>query len=583
MVHVHGKFSSQCSRAPTGLCPDLSGASDSVVADPIMATKEMVHLVSPESSGLTPAPALTASSNTIFLPHTQFSFDTTVNPFAPTSDLALQYIFSSDTYTAYSPASRPRSVYSQQYVSSGMAGEQLRLRQRTLSQSPSERGGSTQTNADLGRSDVAEEFDSKTPLESPNLKKRALAETVEYPRRRAIIAVSSSFIKKNLKTDYGLQCEVCRSRKSRCDGVRPKCKLCRELKADCVYREPGVKLDAGDKMILERLNRIENLLTHRGASGSEMSTITNSPSNTASPDDDNNHLVTRGRPMHRLGTLASTPAQNVSNMPKSHTTPALNLLSWPKIRELVSKRWHPGAIVQQELQRSALDLTHSRPLDFAHAQLFILEFFEGVNLWYACVSPYKWHTYYGIAHARNFRQCPESCLVLLVLALGAAHRGGSISLIPEGTEAPGMPFFAAAWAMLPSLMLRTDVLTTQCQTLTAAYLFYLVRPLEAWNMLVSISLKLQLLVTVNLTPSDKQVCERIYWNTLLFERFVHRLTAVVTNRPATSSPRWNSHTLELSNSKNFSDCPASSNLMEKHRLPKTTSGISSQKSDSAAF
>ena len=67
-------------------------------------------------------------------------------------------------------------------------------------------------------------------------------------------------------------------------------------------------------------------------------------------------------------------------------------------------------------------------------------------------------------------------------------------------------------------MLRTDVLTTQCQMLTAAYLFYIVRPLEAWNMLVSISLKLQLLVTINLTPLDKQVCERIYWNTLLFER-----------------------------------------------------------------
>src|SRR3954463_12429363 len=57
-----------------------------------------------------------------------------------------------------------------------------------------------------------------------------------------------------------LQCEVCRSRKSRCDGTKPKCKLCTELGAECVYREPGIKLDAGDKLILERLNRIESLL-----------------------------------------------------------------------------------------------------------------------------------------------------------------------------------------------------------------------------------------------------------------------------------------------------------------------------------
>ncbi|KAG8425191.1 hypothetical protein J3458_001921 [Metarhizium acridum] len=42
--------------------------------------------------------------------------------------------------------------------------------------------------------------------------------------------------------------------------LKPKCKLCAELGAECVYREPGVKLDAGDKLILEQLNRIENLL-----------------------------------------------------------------------------------------------------------------------------------------------------------------------------------------------------------------------------------------------------------------------------------------------------------------------------------
>jgi hypothetical protein len=290
--------------------------------------------------------------------------------------------------------------------------------------------------------------------------------------------------------------------------------LCGELKAECVYREPGIKLDAGDKIILEKLSRIESLLADRGTSG--LSTFTNSPVNTASPDDIT--LSAARTPMNGLGTWASPSSQ--SEMPKSHTTPALNLLSWPKIRNLVSKKWDPGAIVQQEMQRPSLDLTIPRPLDFALSEVYISEFFGGVNLWYCCVSPYKWQMYYRTAHQRNFRPCPESCLVLLVMALGAASRGGSISRIAKGTEQPGMPFFSAAWAMLPSFMLRTDVLTTQCQMLTAAYLFYIVRPLEAWNMLVSISLKLQLLVTINLTPSDKQVCERIYWNTLLFERFV---------------------------------------------------------------
>jgi hypothetical protein len=327
--------------------------------------------------------------------------------------------------------------------------------------------------------------------------------------------------------------------------VKPKCRLCSELNADCVYREPGVKLDAGDKLILERLNRIESLLQDRGSSLS--ASIAGSPSNTASPIDD--PLPTKGAPMNGLGTWNSSTQNNVSTMPKSHTTPALNLLSWPKIRTLVSKRWDPGVIVQLEMQRPPLTLNQIRPLDFTNAQTYIRSFFEGVNVWYACVSPYKWHNYYRIAHARGFRDGPESCLVLLVLALGAASCSGSISRLPEGAELPGMHFFTAAWAMLPGLMVRTDVLTVQCQMLTAAFLFYTVRPLEAWNMIVSTSLKLQLLVSVNLSTSDKQICERIYWNSLLFERYVFfaPLNGEFTNGIATFWLKWSFHIPESFN------------------------------------
>jgi hypothetical protein len=287
------------------------------------------------------------------------------------------------------------------------------------------------------------------------------------------------------------------------------------LNAVCVYREPGVKLDAGDKMILERLTRIESLLQDRST---PQQSVTSSPANTASPIDES-VLLNRAAAVNGLGTWNSS-SQLVSTMPKSHTTPALNLLSWPKIRDLVSRRWDPGVIVQTEMNRPPLVVTPGMPLDFKSASLYVQAFFDGVNVWYACVSPYKWHDYYRIATSQAFSTSPESCLVLLVLALGAASCGGSISRIDKGTDPPGTPFFAAAWAMLPSLVVRTDVLSAQIQLLTAAYLFYQVRPLEAWNLLVSISLKLQLMVTMNLSPAEKKECERIYWNTLLFERLV---------------------------------------------------------------
>jgi hypothetical protein len=335
------------------------------------------------------------------------------------------------------------------------------------------------------------------------------------------------------------QCEICRSRKSRCDGVKPKCRLCSELNAECVYREPGVKLDAGDKLILERLTRIEALLSERGSSFSV--TVSTSPANTTSSTDDP-LIPIKGASMNGVGTWHSNTQHNVSTMPRSHTTPAFNLLNWPKIRTLVSKRWDPSVIVQLEMARQSLSLTSARPLDFTNAQAYIQAFFEGVNVWYACVSPYMWHSYYRIAHARGFRSGPESCLVLLALALGAASCSGSVSRVPDGMERPGMHFFTTAWSMLPSLMVRTDVLTLQCQMLTAAYLFYIVRPLEAWNILASISLKLQLLVMVNLSSVERQVCERIYWNTLLFERLViHYPFSFVADKLAISWQKWNFH------------------------------------------
>ncbi|OAQ95824.1 hypothetical protein LLEC1_05078, partial [Akanthomyces lecanii] len=107
----------------------------------------------------------------------------------------------------------------------------------------------------------AEDDDLDDGSSSTPLKRRFDDGVVDYPRRRATIA-----------------CEVCRSRKSRCDGGRPKCKLCAELGANCVYREPGVKLDAGDKMIMEQLNRIEGMLQANMSQQTARSGIATNPS-----------------------------------------------------------------------------------------------------------------------------------------------------------------------------------------------------------------------------------------------------------------------------------------------------------------
>ncbi|KAL2200580.1 hypothetical protein P885DRAFT_28372 [Corynascus similis CBS 632.67] len=346
------------------------------------------------------------------------------------------------------------------------------------------------------------------------LKRRNTDAAVDYPRRRATIA-----------------CEVCRSRKSRCDGTKPKCKLCTELGAECIYREPGIKLDAGDKLILERLNRIESLLQMNMVGGHQGNGINlshdspNMSNGTALSGDNllvrdaNNNFVSI-IPSGGLGTWSANATNNISTMPKVHTNAALHLLQWPLIRDLVSRPYDPQILLQLEMAREPLHSLAKTPcVDLSNTNAYIEAYFDRVNVWYACVNPYTWRSHYRIALSNGFREGPESCIVLLVLALGQASLRGSISRIVPHEDPPGLQYFTAAWSLLPGMMTSNSVLAAQCHLLAAAYLFYLVRPLEAWNLLCTTSTKLQLLLmTPNRVPADqRELIERIYWNSLLFE------------------------------------------------------------------
>ncbi|KAL4869958.1 hypothetical protein BDV12DRAFT_67648 [Aspergillus spectabilis] len=342
-------------------------------------------------------------------------------------------------------------------------------------------------------------------------KKRSNSEATEYPRRRATIA-----------------CQICRLRKTRCNGARPKCNLCQDLDAECVYREPGIKLDAGDKLIIERLSRIEGLLqTSLAAQNahfpmSSTSPATSNDTNIGSDDavakSSSQLAVPKITSIVGLGSWANPPT-SISTMPKVHTTPALNLLSWPLIRDLVARPYDPQTLLQLEMAREPLRMTSPVAFDLSHAPAYIESFFERVNVWYACVNPYTWSRYYSVAVTLGFCEGPESCVVLLVLALGCATQYGSIALISTDRDPPGLVYFMAAWNILPSVMMRTSVIASQCIILTAAYLFYLVRPLEAWTLLSNASMKLQLLFgNPSRVPAQwRELSVRLYWNALLYE------------------------------------------------------------------
>lgn len=231
-----------------------------------------------------------------------------------------------------------------------------------------------------------------------------------------------------------------------------------------------------------------------------------------------NHVnSSSGAPPAGLRTWASH-ATNTSTMPKEHTNLAFHLLEWP-FRDLVSRPYNPQVLLQLEMSREPLTLPKPQCMDLFNNATYIQAFFSRVNIWYACVNPYNWPGYYRTALSNGFREGPESCIVLLVLALGQASICGSISRISLSSDPPGLSYFSSAWSLLPNLMIRNTVLSTQCMVLAAAYLFYLVRPLEAWTVLSSTSTKLHLLLSRSgrMPAQERELSERVYWNALLFE------------------------------------------------------------------
>lgn len=303
--------------------------------------------------------------------------------------------------------------------------------------------------------------------------------------------------------------------------ITAKCKLCTELGADCLYREPGVKLDSGDRLILDRLAQIEGLIQN---SLVPAASIVTSKFDSHSPALSNRSI---NEPMHSGASVTSsadsrlqTSSANISTMPKEHTTPALNLLQWPKIRDLVSRPYDSQVLLRLEMSRPSLKLPDfPRPDMTINSTTYVAAYFKLVHVWYACVNPYSWKNYFRIGAAAGFSHGPESCVVLLVLALGSAAKSGSITDQPPGRDPPGLDYFAAGWKLLPSLLIRNDLIAIQCQVLAAAYLFYLVRPLQAWNMLANASMKLQLLLSHpgHHQSAESELSKRLFWNIVLGE------------------------------------------------------------------
>ncbi|CZT47340.1 related to acetate regulatory DNA binding protein FacB [Rhynchosporium secalis] len=124
-------------------------------------------------------------------------------------------------------------------------------------------------------------------------------------------------------------CEMCRSRKQKCDEARPRCGLCNRINVECVYREP--QPTKKDKTLTEILNRLMNIegkidqiSTRRTTQ--DFGSLRNIPSSQPSFN------------LESETSSLSTPSsrQQISpTQPYRHASAAHKILSWPALQQLM--------------------------------------------------------------------------------------------------------------------------------------------------------------------------------------------------------------------------------------------------------
>ncbi|KAF2650918.1 hypothetical protein K491DRAFT_638362, partial [Lophiostoma macrostomum CBS 122681] len=361
-------------------------------------------------------------------------------------------------------------------------------------------------------------------------RKRRRGEKINYPKRRVSVA-----------------CEICRTRKTRCDARRPTCSFCRDIQAECVYRsdlqpeksERSVE-ENSDSEVLTRLKRIEQLLEERGSCNRNVSHESMKPT----------EVLESLRPPEVFESIGLSPDNTFSSLlmvkPSYYTHRPLTIgIDLSGLSRLIDRPC-PAALTplccddfeeQLELQLLAGEkLMRHAPLNLSTLDLdprrcwrFQQSFVREVLPWYPIVPGQTLAELVSRTADGNFDPYNlETSLVLFVFALGAFAQE-SHHLADDADAFPGIEYFRVASRLLDADKgFGNTALVVQCHIFMAVYLLYSLRPIQAFEVIrraaVKVIMLLQLQTRMVADPKYREMCHRAFWACYLIE---HELQSYV--------------------------------------------------------
>lgn len=389
-------------------------------------------------------------------------------------------------------------------------------------------------------------FDAE--YQGPNIsqpRKRARPHKINYPKKRVSVA-----------------CEICRSRKTRCDAAKPTCSFCADIGAQCVYRRleseeryvswpckvpdlyvillkkgstepdsclraveprPPTNTDYEEHEIITRLKRIEELLQQ---SDQQKSPINHE--NICSPE----VLETAG--ITPDGTHSSLLVIKPSYYSHRPMTVGINLSGLSRLLnrpgpDVLAPLCHDDFEEQLELhfidgerifQQGPTDLS---TLNLSSRRCWQLQqmFTKDVLPWCPIIDQQALTELVNRTVDAKFPYNLDTCLTLFVLALGSFAQD-SHHLNDDPNMFPGIDYFRAGCMLLDADRgAANTILYTQCHIFMALYLLYSLRPIQAFETIRRASQKiimlLQLRSRLAADPAYREMCHRAFWACYLIE------------------------------------------------------------------
>ncbi|KAF5852011.1 hypothetical protein GGP41_000742 [Bipolaris sorokiniana] len=307
----------------------------------------------------------------------------------------------------------------------------------------------------------------------------------------------ASALKKARSFMATLACDVCRSRKTRCDEDRPRCGYCRTMNLECTYQAPrATKKDQSMAVAINAIRRLESKIEDLTTAINAPKAAVTLPLSPAGPiPDHHSPYATFSQPspgshataapsnsLHRnrlsihdiamSPQVVGTPAKSPFALPEIQGAVDLSFSQhrvalWPAVQQVLPevfvsarKELPEDYIVEIENHRLPLPMDISHPYNTSpDSWLMSLpqSAVKGLADAYFAVfhrnTPIldKYHFFsstLGIAMDNEFGYKIETALVLVVLALGClaakAHEEGDFSL-PSRHSATGRGFIPPDW------------------------------------------------------------------------------------------------------------------------------------------